>query len=97
MQEGIVLKKRFDDVFESTRYTKALEALSKTKKEIQSKAKDLKGELMEFGAHLQSTVQSKKELESCTENQESCTTDLDRLATEIDGNQERVSVKCILR
>jgi DNA repair protein RAD50 len=95
MQEGIVLKKRFDDVFESTRYTKALEALSKTKKEIQSKAKDLKGELMEFGAHLQSTVQSKKELESCAENQESCTAELDRLATEIDGNQERVSVKYI--
>lgn len=90
MQEGIVLKKRFDDVFESTRYTKALEALSKTKKEVQSKAKDLKGELMEFGAHLQSAVQSQKELEACTENQENCKEELDRLATEIDANQERV-------
>jgi DNA repair protein RAD50 len=92
MQEGIVLKKRFDDVFESTRYTKALEALSKTKKEVAAKAKDLKGELMEFAAHLQSTVLSKKELEACTENQEACTAELDRLGTEIEGNQERVRI-----
>lgn len=90
MQEGIVLKKRFDDVFESTRYTKALEALSKTKKEVQSKAKDLKGELMEFAAHLQSTQLSKKELESCTENQSECTAELERLAAEIEANQGRV-------
>jgi DNA repair protein RAD50 len=33
MGEGIVLKKKFDDVFESTRYTKALEAVMKTKKD----------------------------------------------------------------
>ena len=86
-----MLKKRFDDVFESTRYTKALDALSKTKKEVQAKAKDLKGELMEFAAHLQSTVLSKKELESCSENQENCKGELDRLSTEIEDNQERVS------
>ena len=87
-----MLKKRFDDVFESTRYTKALEALSKTKKDFQSKAKDLKGELMEFSAHLQSTLLSKKEMESCAENQDNCTVELDRLATEIEENQERVRV-----
>lgn len=30
-QEAAVLKKKFDDVFESTRYTKALEAFTKAK------------------------------------------------------------------
>jgi DNA repair protein RAD50 len=45
MGEGIILKKKFDDVFESTRYTKALEAIQKSKKEYTSKAKDLKAEV----------------------------------------------------
>ena len=94
MQEGLVLKKRFDDVFESTRYTKALEALNKTKKEIQSKAKDLKGELMEQGAHLQATSFTKKELENYLENQENTTNELERLKTELEGNQDRVSLRC---
>lgn len=92
-----MLKKRFDDVFESTRYTKALEALSKTKKEIQAKAKDLKGELMEYGAHLQSTSLSKKELETCLENQENCKEELDRLTTEIDATNDRVSTLYLAR
>ena len=86
-----MLKKRFDDVFESTRYTKALEALNKTKKEIVSKAKDLKAELMEQGAHLQATVLTKNELENYQENQENTTSELDRLKTELEGNQDRVS------
>jgi hypothetical protein len=42
MSEGIVLKKKFDDVFESTRYTKALEAVLKTKKDNMLVARDLK-------------------------------------------------------
>lgn len=90
MQEGLVLKKRFDDVFESTRYTKALEALNKTKKEIVAKSKDLKAELMEQGAHLQATVLTKNELENYLENQENTTSELDRLKTELEGNQDRV-------
>lgn len=88
------MKKRFDDVFESTRYTKALEALNKTKKEIQSKAKDLKGELMEQGAHLQATSFTKKELENYLENQENTTNELERLKTELEGNQDRVGKRC---
>ena len=39
MQEGLVLKKKFDDIFESTRYTKALEAITKCKKDFADKAK----------------------------------------------------------
>ena len=32
LQEGAVLKKRFDDIFDSTRYTKALEAIKAERK-----------------------------------------------------------------
>lgn len=45
LQEGAVLKKRFDDIFDSTRYTKALEAFRKTEKEMIAKVKDLNVEL----------------------------------------------------
>lgn len=52
MQEGKVLKEKFDDVFESTRYAKALEAIRKAKMEFTSKGKDLKVDVAELGAHL---------------------------------------------
>jgi DNA repair protein RAD50 len=90
MQEGMVLKKRFDDVFESTRYTKALEALIKTKKEFSSKTKDLKGELGEYGAHLMTATQTRKELENCEENQEICNKVIDGLSEKLNGIDIRV-------
>lgn len=96
MQEGMVLKKKFDDVFESTRYTKALEAFTKAKKEFQSKSKDLKGELMEFGAHLLAANQAKADVASCEENQENCKADLDRIAERLQRNEDRVSWFCFV-
>jgi DNA repair protein RAD50 len=45
LMEGAVLKKRFDDIFDSTRYTKALDAFRKTEKEMTATVKDLKIEL----------------------------------------------------
>ena len=45
LQEGAVLKKRFDDIFDSARYTKALDVLNKQKKGLASKAKDISGDL----------------------------------------------------
>jgi DNA repair protein RAD50 len=91
MQEGMVLKKKFDDVFESTRYTKALEAFTKAKKEFQSKSKDLKGELMELGAHLLSANQAKSDVSSCEENQELCRSELQKIADKLQRNEDRVS------
>lgn len=76
MQEGSVLKTRFDDVFESTRYTKALDALLKTKKELQSKTKDIKIDLAEFGAQLNSAKESKQELDDCEEKIELCRSEI---------------------
>ena len=45
LQEGAVLKKRFDEIFDSTRYVKALEAIRKTKLEYANIAKEKKVEL----------------------------------------------------
>lgn len=92
MQEGMVLKKKFDDVFESTRYTKALEALTKTKKEFQSKAKDLKADLAEFGAHLITAQQTNKELATCEENQEVCNTVVQGLTEKLSEVESKVNI-----
>jgi DNA repair protein RAD50 len=51
LQEGAVLKKRFDDIFDSTRYSKALDVFSKLKKEYASKVKDLKTDLAGLSSH----------------------------------------------
>jgi DNA repair exonuclease SbcCD ATPase subunit len=83
MQEGNILKKKFDDVFESTRYTKALEAILKTKKRFQDKSKDLKVEMAEYGALLQASNETRQEIAVCEESIESCR---DELGT----NQERL-------
>ena len=51
LQEGSVLKKKFDDIFDSTRYTKALEVFTKIKKEYTLKAKDHKAVVAELRSH----------------------------------------------
>lgn len=90
MQEGNILKKKFDDVFESTRYTKALDALSKTRKDIHLKAKDLKAELNELGAHLMHAMQCKRELEAIEKNKESHEESLKNIADQLKENDNQV-------
>lgn len=90
MQEGMVLKKKFDDIFESTRYTKALEALSKTKKDYVSKSKDLKAELAEFGAHMTTVQTHKQELLICQESQEDINETLSSLVERIESNEGKL-------
>lgn len=90
MQEGMVLKKRFDDIFESTRYTKALDALMKSKKEFQAKAKDIKTDLAELSAHLSTAKRHEQELASCVESQQSCEDSLKTLQSRLDQIDQRV-------
>ena len=78
MLEGAVLKKKFDDIFESSRYTKLLENISQMKKKQASHAKDLKGELMETSAHLHAAKGFMEEKEECEET-------LDELLREKEG------------
>lgn len=51
LQEGAVLKKRFDDIFDSTRYSKALEVFSKLRKDYSAQVKDLKAEVAGVSSH----------------------------------------------
>lgn len=90
MMEGATLKQKFDDVFESTRYAKALEAFLKTKKTYSDKAKNLKGELMELGAHLQASKDTEKELDACKDNQEKNEEELNQIKDRLSLNEERI-------
>ena len=51
LQEGAILKKRFDEIFDSTRYAKALDAIRKSRLEYANKVKDIKADLSGLQAH----------------------------------------------
>ena len=51
MQESSVLKKKFDDIFESARYNKALEEVKKQRKRMMEDAKTHKAEWMRLSVH----------------------------------------------
>ncbi|KAL7578370.1 hypothetical protein ACA910_012772 [Epithemia clementina (nom. ined.)] len=62
LQEGAVLKKRFDDIFDSTRYTKAIDVFRKTEKDLLAKVKDLKADLAGLSSHRHAAHGFQKEL-----------------------------------
>ena len=76
---GAVLKKRFDDIFDSARYTKALDVLNKQKKGLASKAKDISGDLKGLHAdkvaaqdHLKRKASAEKAIETADAQIKAC-------------------------
>ncbi|KAL7460791.1 hypothetical protein ACHAXS_001231 [Conticribra weissflogii] len=65
LQEGAVLKKRFDDIFDSTKYAKALEAIKASRKDYASQVKDLKAELEGLKSHKHAANGFRNDLEKC--------------------------------
>eukprot|EP00581_Thalassiosira_minuscula_P014753 CAMPEP_0183721268 /NCGR_PEP_ID=MMETSP0737-20130205/13594_1 /TAXON_ID=385413 /ORGANISM="Thalassiosira miniscula, Strain CCMP1093" /LENGTH=1404 /DNA_ID=CAMNT_0025951247 /DNA_START=143 /DNA_END=4357 /DNA_ORIENTATION=+ len=65
LQEGAVLKKRFDDIFDSTRYAKALEEIKGQRKDYASKVKDLKADLAGLNSHKHAATGFREEMEDC--------------------------------
>lgn len=51
LQESAALKKRFDDIFDSTKYSKALKAFRDTEKEYIAKAKNLEVDVASIASH----------------------------------------------
>lgn len=67
LQEGAVLKKKFDDIFDSSRYVKALEEIKNQKKEYNNQAKDLKAELNLLKGHKHAANGFRQELDEVRE------------------------------
>ena len=64
LMEGAVLKKRFDDIFDSTRYVKALEELKEQKKKYMAKVKDHKTDLAKLEAHKHASLGLRMDLDT---------------------------------
>ncbi|KAF4044407.1 Rad50 zinc hook motif [Phytophthora infestans] len=67
LREGAELKKRFDNIFESARYTKALEAIRKLKKARLDNAKDYKRDLDVLTAHMKTAEEIRDKIERMQE------------------------------
>jgi len=63
LQEGAVLKTKFDAIFDSTKYAKALEAIKETKKRYANKVKDLKTDLALLLGHKHAANNFRRELD----------------------------------
>ncbi len=91
LQDGATLKKKFDDIFDSTRYTKALEAITKTQKELQGRSKDMKAEVAELGAHLHTSTVIKKELKGLETKVQECREEIEFISEKESSVQEKVN------
>jgi DNA repair protein RAD50 len=89
MQDSKTLKMKLDDIFESTRYTKALDAFQKSKKDFVAKAKELKSQQTELAAHMSAANLYLNELSDCQENEAQCN---DRLK-DLDEQVQRAESK----
>ena len=65
LQEGSVLKKKFDAIFDSTRYVKALEEIKNQKKIYNNKVKDLFAQLNLLKGHKHAAGGFRNELDEC--------------------------------
>jgi len=62
LMDSSELKKRFDAIFDSTRYTKALKNIDEIKKDYRNKVKDLKADLAGLASHKHAAKGFRKEL-----------------------------------
>ena len=93
LQEGAVLKRRFDDIFDSTRYSKALEVLAKEKKHYQGVVKDLKADLSGLASHKHAAKGFRQEIARYQEQMETLEeerSDANKAIQELDEERQRI-------
>lgn len=85
LQEGAVLKKRFDEIFDSTRYTKAVEVLRKTEKDLASDIKGIMIDLSALDARRDAIRSFKIELTEQNEIEEGLQADKQQIQSELEA------------
>ena len=90
LSESAVLKKRFDDIFDSTRYTKAIETFRKTEKELHATAKDLNADVQALKAHRLAASCFRKELAEQNEQLEGLDQDKKKVNQEMAGLDAKI-------
>jgi len=91
LQEGAVLKKRFDDIFDSTRYAKALVAIKESRKNYFSEMKDMKAELEGLNSHKHAANGFKNELESTKDNISAVDDQIQKFEAEVAKEEEKAA------
>lgn len=90
LMDGATLKKRFDDIFDSTRYTKALEQITKTRKGLVSTSKDHKADLNSLASHKHAASLTREELEQNLEKMDIITKDIESYDEQIEHQMKHL-------
>lgn len=85
--ERILLKKRFDEIFGSSRYTKALEAIDKQRKEILKEAKEKSHVLALVSKDKDTAADLRRDEDKLSKSLEGITGRTHKLSTEIDTKE----------
>ncbi len=84
LQEGAIVKKKFDDIFESSRYTKALEAIKKVSKQYFDKGKDIKTDVARLAAYMTQANEHKNDLIMTEEKKNKTIENIEALQNDIE-------------
>ncbi len=98
LQEGSIVKKKFDDIFESSRYTKALEAIKKVSKQYYDKGKDIKADVARLAAYMAQANEHKSDLIMTEEKKKKTIENIEALQNDIEVHTaELVEVEMLAR
>ena len=93
LNTGTALKKKFDDIFESTRYTKALKVISDERKKQRNEMKDLERDLSLIKARAENVQQLVRERDECKEKREEIGEKIKRYENVVKDSDERLTVR----
>lgn len=90
LSENSALKKRFDEIFDSTRYSKAIGIFKQTEKDMNAKVKDLKAEMAGLKSHQHAAHGFRKELSEANETIEDLDEEKKRIDDEMAALEEQI-------
>jgi len=90
LQEGRVLKTKFDGIFDSTRYVKALEELKDQKKIYNSQGKDLKAELNLLKGHKHASLGFRQEQDKCRQDLSDVVDEIHEFSSKISQQEDKM-------
>ncbi|KAF4681958.1 DNA repair protein rad50 [Perkinsus olseni] len=84
LSDKAALKKKFDDIFGSARYTKALESIEKCRKDLMAETKDKKHLLEMLGKDYEGARSLKAQLENLSQEEGRLCDEVEHMNTEVD-------------
>lgn len=90
LMEASVLKKRFDEIFDSTRYTKAVAIFKQTEKDMNARVKELNAEKASLSSHQHAAHGFRRDLNEANEAIEDLDLQKKQLDEDIAGLEEKI-------